>query len=107
MREKKKKKTLPDGLRHSALPLTDWNIPQRGLASLLQDSCLSARRKNILTIVLCLFIIEKRGLCACGYFVHLQDNFISFLDSYVRLPVSLCKSNKHFFCIIYLSRHFS
>lgn len=28
-------------------PLTDWNIPHRGLASFLLDSCLSARRKTI------------------------------------------------------------
>lgn len=34
------------GLHRSALPLTDWNIPHRGLASLLQDSCLCSRRER-------------------------------------------------------------
>lgn len=43
----------PGGLHHSALPLTDWNIPHRGLASAAgQLSLFSTREKKIVLGVL-------------------------------------------------------
>lgn len=43
--------------------------------------------------------MKKVGLCACGYFVHLQDILISFIGYFIHelgCPFSPCKSNKHF-----------
>lgn len=78
-KKKKKKKTSLVGCAiQFCAPLTDWNIPHRGLASLLQDSCLFARRKKLLLTIDLGLLIDENGLYTYGYFTHLQDNLIPF-----------------------------
>lgn len=101
----KRKKPSPVGCAiQLCAPLTDWNIPHRGLASLLLDSCLYARRKTIFDNYCSLFINWWKGAVHVWIFCTPtgQFNILHRLRySYVRLPLSPCKSNKHSFFYYY------
>lgn len=90
---KKKKKASRVGCARSALPLTVWNIPHREdwPFSPAGQLSLSLRSDNILTIVLSL-LTDENGLYACGYVRTIWYPF----KPYVILPVTPCKSIKHF-----------
>lgn len=102
----KKKKTLPGGLRHSALRADrlEYSTQRTGLSSAGQLSLCTAK-KIFLTIVLCLWVNEN-GLYTYGYFVHLQDNLISFIGyfySYVRLHLVSQTSTLFYFFLLLIT----
>lgn len=78
------KKTKPSSVGCAielCAPLTDWNIPHRGLASLPSAGQLSlcTTKKHLFFYFFLFFTIVLCSLnCENGYFVNLQDNLISF-----------------------------
>lgn len=75
-------------------PLTDWNIPHRGLASLLRDRCLHDEK---LMKGGCIRVDILQPTSTGHFNILLYATIFIFYG----LPVSPCNSNKHFLKLLY------